>query len=220
MKHISKAQAARMAGVSRAAVQRWENRDPRPEFFVDAGGKVKIDTQHPSWADHLNFIKLKNSDNITPLKNNTTNENKKKKEDFLMPEEDEDIPSPNPMSPEMFELIERAGVAKYNDIIYSAKIKEEKALQEKIKTAQIKKELAPVELILHFFSFSENLIQRLYTRPHEISPKLSELYLSGQNKQAEQLILREIEGIVKQTTEDLLKAIDDEEYKIKQEKQK
>jgi hypothetical protein len=103
------------------------------------------------------------------------------------------------------------------DVIYAAEIKKQKAEQEKLKTLEQKKDLANVNIMIHFFSFTENIIQRWYRRPHEISPQLSALYLAGEEKKAEQLLLKELEGIVKETQKDLIKALEEEGLRISNE---
>lgn len=115
----------------------------------------------------------------------------------------------------MEELQRRAAIAAMEDIIFAAGIKREKEMQEKLKTAEIKKDLANVDLLIHLFSFIETIIQRWYRRPHEIAPKLKAFYLGGQDKEAEQLLLREMESIVKETQKDLLKTLEEEGIKFK-----
>jgi len=100
------------------------------------------------------------------------------------------------------------------DVIFAAEIKKQKAEQEKLKTLEQKKDLANIDLLIHFFSFAENIIQRWYRRPHELSPQLSALYLAGEEKKAEQLLLKELEGIVKETQKELIKTLEEEGLKI------
>jgi len=118
-----------------------------------------------------------------------------------------------PVTPEILDLEERARIAALNDTIYAAKIKEEKSKQEEIKTSELKKDLAPTYLIKHFFTFAENMIQLVYTRPHEIMPEIKALILAGHDKQAEEKFIRELEGIVVQCQKDLVVAIKDEGYR-------
>ena len=115
------------------------------------------------------------------------------------------------------DVIAEANEAKHRALIASTKIKEERAKQEEIKTAEIKKELAPIDMLVYYFSFIENILQRLYTAPHELTPQLSALYMAGENKKAEQLLLRKLEGIVKDVHGDLLKTIKSDGYKYKNE---
>lgn len=113
------------------------------------------------------------------------------------------------------DITAQARDAQHRSLIASAKIKEERAKQEEIRTAEIKKELAPISLVKYYFSFSENLLQRLYRRPHEIEPQLEALFLAHEGKKATQLIVRELESIVVQCKQELEKAISDEGYRVK-----
>ena len=113
------------------------------------------------------------------------------------------------------DITAQARDAQHRSLIASAKIKEERAKQEEIRTAEIKKELAPISLVKYYFSFSENLLQRLYRRPHEIEPQLEALFLAHEGKKATQLIIRELESIVVQCKQELEKAIGEEGYKVK-----
>ena len=122
-------------------------------------------------------------------------------------------PQYKPPEDETTNITAAAAIAEMKKIIYTSEIQEQKAIQEKIKTMQIKKDLAPVNLVEHFFSFAENLIQRIYRRPHEISPQLEALYIGKEDKKAVQLIIRELESIVKDVQKELLVAIDEEGYK-------
>lgn len=115
------------------------------------------------------------------------------------------------------ELGEKSYLAKLEREIYLTQINHEKAKQQQIVTLERKKEIAPISLVHHFFSFAENLIQRLYRRPHEIGPQLSALYLAHEDRKAEQLLVRELEGIVINTQKELLQAIKEEGYKYKYE---
>lgn len=113
------------------------------------------------------------------------------------------------------DITAQARDAQHRSLIASAKIKEERAKQEEIRTAEIKKDLAPISLVKYYFSFSENLLQRLYRRPHEIEPQLEALFLAREGKKATQLIVRELESIVVQCKQELEKAISDEGYRVK-----
>jgi transcriptional regulator with XRE-family HTH domain len=228
---ITKSEAARRLGVTKQALQQWENRDPRPGYFVDTDNKVMVDTSSEDWIQRIKQSETKG------IKQNLINEKvsqaKKFKADLkksvfdnvdYVEEIEEsprqkrsgvpDIPE-NVRNPELEELQRRAAIAAMEDIIVAAGIKREKEMQEKLKTLEIKKDLANVDLMIHFFSFIENIIQRWYRRPHEIGPKLKAFYLGGQDREAEQLMLRELESIVKDTQKDLLKALEEEGIKFK-----
>ena len=226
---ITKSEAARRLGVTKQALQQWENRDPRPGYFVDTDNKVMVDTSSEDWIQRIKQSETKG------IKQNLINEKvsqaKKFKADLKKSvfddgdEEIEEVPRQKGNSvpdipeavrnPELDELQRRAAIAAMEDIIFAAGIKREKEMQEKLKTLEIKKDLANVDLMIHFFSFIENIIQRWYRRPHEIGPKLKAFYLGGQDREAEQLMLRELESIVKDTQKDLLKALEEEGIKFK-----
>lgn len=215
---ITKYKAAQQLGLSKQAVSKWKDE----EFFVEHEGKIQVDTDHPAWIAKLQSPghKFKNR----KLSRAATKRHEMNKAvEIDEPEEMEDPPHkpmpdiPAPQNPETADLSRLAKVAEYQDVIFTAKIREEKAKQEEIKTLEIKKDLANVDLLIHFFSFTENLIQRWYRRPHEISPQLSSLYLAGEDKKAVQLLLRELEGIVKDTQKDLINEIEKEGFKIKDE---
>ena len=228
---ITKAEAARRLNITRQAIEKLENRIPRPAYFVDTDNKVMIDSAHEDWIQR---VKQKDTKGIRQAGlNEKVSQAKKFKADlkksvFDNGDSDEeieespqqkgssvpDIPE-NVRNPELEELQRRAAIAAMEDIIFAAGIKREKEMQEKLKTLEIKKDLANVDLMIHFFSFIENIIQRWYRRPHEIGPKLKAFYLGNQDREAEQLMLRELESIVKDTQKDLLKTLEEEGIKFK-----
>jgi len=227
---ITKAEAARRLNITRQAIEKLENRIPRPAYFVDTENKTMIDSAHEDWIQR---VRQRDTKGIKQAGlNEKVSAAKKLKADLKKSvfdsevdndaEEDvavkgakiPDIPA-SASSPEMEELQRRAAIAAMEDIIFAAGIKREKEMQEKLKTAEIKKDLANVDLLIHFFSFIETIIQRWYRRPHEIAPKLKAFYLGGQDKEAEQLLLREMESIIKDTQKDLLSALEEEGIKFK-----
>jgi len=121
---------------------------------------------------------------------------------------------PPEQTPEIQELTRQAAIAEMQDTIFAAKIKEEKSKQEEIKTLELKRDLAPMYLVKHFFTFAENMIQRAYRRYGELSPELEALYLAGKREQAIKFLLREQETITKDAVDRLIKAIKDEGYEI------
>ena len=50
---ITQAEAHRITGKSKATIGKWAKKDPRPGFFVEDGGKLKIDTDHPEWKKKI-----------------------------------------------------------------------------------------------------------------------------------------------------------------------
>lgn len=231
---ITKSEAARRLGVTKQAIQQWEKRNPRPGYFVDTGNKVMVDTSSEDWIQLIKQSEIKGIrqrlvnekvsqakkfkaglkksvfDDVDNVDDGDSDEESPRQKVGSVP----DIPE-NVRNPELEELQRRATIAAMEDIIFAAGIKREKEIQEKLKTLEIKKDLVNVDLLIHFFSFIENIIQRWYRRPHEIGPKLKAFYLGGQDREAEQLMLRELESIVKDTQKDLLKALEEEGIKFK-----
>jgi len=190
---ISQTEAARALGVNKSYLTELKNRKTKPLYFVkNAAGNWRIDTDTDAWRMALQ------------KKNRKAKEDKEEEIKNILPEN----------------LLVQAEIADMQKRIHDAEFKAEKAKQEKIKTLELKKDLAPVLLVKHFFSFSENLIQRLYRRPHEISPQLSALYLASEDKKAVQLITREIEGIIKDVQKQLIADMENEGFKTDDYKKK
>jgi len=233
---IKQSEAARALGVSRQYIGKLakEKKPPGFIFYPEEGKPFLVDTDHPDWKRKITSLKKH-----TPEGKKKINDGKSKKQavkkilesiasggaggvqaDSVQADLHEaektytrtDIPTE---FQELADLNLEAEIAERKKAIHNAKIFEQKAMQEEIKTAQIKKELAPIDLVKHFFSFSENMIQRIYRRPHEISPQIEALYLGKEPRKAVQLIIREIESIIKDTQKELIKAIEYEEFEIK-----
>lgn len=227
---ITKAEAARRLNITRQAIEKLENRIPRPAYFVDTDNKTMIDSAHEDWIQRVRKKDTKGirqsglNEKVSAAKKlkadlkksvfDSEVDNDAEEEVAVKGAKIPDIPA-SASSPELEELQRRAAIAAMEDIIFAAGIKREKEMQEKLKTLEIKKDLANVDLMIHFFSFIENIIQRWYRRPHEIGPKLKAFYLGNQDREAEQLMLRELESIVKDTQKDLLKALEEEGIKFK-----
>ncbi len=222
---ITKAAASRILGISKAAISKWERKPPRPGFFIEVNGKIKIDDSHPEW---LNKIEESNKKKIQSVGGKVADGIKKKngmkKSLGIIVDGEKQTPGNNDKGfaelsdqekNDIIELQRNSEIASLKKEIYESDIKREKALQEEIKTMASKKDLAPIELLKHFFSYSENMIGRLYRRPHEISPQLSALYLAGEDKKAVQLIIKNNEEIVKGAVADLIKGLKEEGYRIK-----
>lgn len=214
---ISKAAGARILGISKQSIQQWNEDEP---FFVNINGKIKIDDAHPAWITKINSPKQSHKNKKIQSGNKKREMlkmaiNKNKESIETKKDESQKNYPPPPINPEIEELTRQAAIAEMQDVIYAAEIKKQKSEQEKLKTLEQKKDLANVDLLIHFFSFIENIIQRWYRRPHEISPQLSALYLAGEEKKAEQLLLKELEGIIKDTQNDLIKELEEENIKIK-----
>jgi len=216
---ITKSEAARQLGISRAAVNKWKGE----QFFVDSGSKIMIDANHPAWISKLNAPR-------NTKKNKSLSKGAIKGAKIraaLQPEEEEEETAekkqtgksreyytPPEQTPEVAELTRQAAIAEMQDTIYAAKIKEEKSKQEEIKTLELKKELGPMHLIKYFFSFAENMIQRSYRRFGELSPELEAFYLDGEPDQAVKLLLKEQEVITRDAVEKLIKSLKEEGYEV------
>ena len=196
--------------ITRAGIGKWSKEIPLPSFFHEQNGKLLVDVESPEFMRRVNNPGAQKKRDV--IKNAIKQTSIKPPEEKEEPEE-KSQPIVHTNNPALFELEQQAQIASLQDTIYAAKIKEEKSKQEEIKTAELKKDLAPMYLVKHFFTFAENMIQLIYTRPHEIMPEIKALILAGQEKQAEEKFIREVEGIVLQCQKDLIQAIRDEGYK-------
>ena len=198
---ISKSAAAAQVQVTTQQIEKWQFEIPLPGFFVlDHLGKYKIEDSHPEWK--IRKEKMLSTAASRLLKNHKNSESKKKSDEaFEVPEG-------------MEELSRDAARAQLEKEISEAKIKKEKALQEEIKTAEIKRDLAPIDLLKHFFSYAESMTQKIYRKPHEISPQLGAYYLAGKDKEAENLIIKDLESIIKETVNELISDLKKEGFNI------
>jgi hypothetical protein len=126
----------------------------------------------------------------------------------------EKLKEENPDVARAIELTAKAEIAKRETIISHAAITKEKAIQEEIKTLELKRELAPVSLIEFFFSFAENMIQRIYRRPVEIEADLESLFIGGKKSIATQKLIRELEAIVIDVQKELIEQIKKEGFRV------
>ncbi len=208
---ITKAEAARILGISEPAIQKWKDKS----FFTHSGAKIMIDTDNPEWINELN--KPRRLQKNKSISDGAIKHDRIKNAFNNSDDEDEERPRhyvPPVMSDEVKDLTQRAAIAEMEKTIFESKIKEEKSKQEEIKTLELKRDLAPMYLVKHFFSFAENLIQRAYRRYNELSPELEALYLAGKREQAVKFLLREQESITKDAVDKLIKAIKEEGYRV------
>ena len=234
---LTQAQAARLIGVSRQAVHKMMNDKPTPAFIVTdpATGKRVIDDEHPDWIAKLE--RLKNSAKLNRGLNKAKSmshkatqaikrEQKKSAErvelnEHKIPSERKIVRMAKEMAAQEIEeipednLLVEASVAENKKRIYLSLIAAEKAKQEQLKTAIQKKELMPAELMKHYFSFAENMIQTLYRRPNEIWPDVEALVLGKESKKATQKVVRELVGIVEDNIKMLREELSKEGYKVK-----
>lgn len=212
---ISKKEASKLLDISPGAISQWKDKP----FFRIHDGKTQIDTDHPEFQK----LMIQKQNKTADKKRSDSMTRRQAIKDAWKPEE-EDPPPPKiadisaPMPEDVKDLAQQAAIAGFQDIIFTAKIREEKAKQEEIKTLEIKKDLAPIALVKYFFSFAESMIHRSYRRFHEITPELNALFLAGKIKEAEQMLIREQEIIVTECRSELIKAIQEEGFKIEPDK--
>lgn len=260
MSLISQSEAAARLGISRQAIGKLKDQIPRPGFFIEDNGKLKVETEHPEWKKKETVY---GAIGITKKLRNQKNSNARKKQierdaveeeqeesdrqDEQGEQEDTKLEKPDREKKEvqkpekgkqqekpkkkktkkeskenildnlpegLKELGDKAAVADIKKIIFTTAIKEEQAKQEQIKTLAIQKDLAPIYLVKYFFSFSEKLIQKIYSKPHDLEPQLGALFLAKENKKATQLLVRELESIVIDVQRELLQEIEKEGYEI------
>ena len=187
---ITQAEAAKILGINRAAIAKWKKEIPLPEFFVEnEKGVLGIDETHPGFKARVAEKESNKEERL--LNNKKVSEAKKKNMQNDMSEQK------NGTYDNIDELRDEAHEANLNKAIFSTQIAEEKAKQEKLKTEQIRKSLAPTSLIKYFFSFTDGMIQRFYDRPFEIWPQIKSLAINNEDDKGVDLIRREIEGCVK-----------------------
>ena len=55
--------AAKILDLSHEAIRKKQNNIPRPGYFVDVAGGVRIDDDHPEWKSYVENVKLRNKIN-------------------------------------------------------------------------------------------------------------------------------------------------------------
>jgi len=228
---ITKSEAAREIRKSRQWIDQLFHDRPRPLFFVKEKKNKKgewiwkVDTDHVMWksfaekyqAEAEEKEKQKESEkNIIKLYDIKIDKATKQKaqqrarERVYKPLSEED-------EKHLEDLNVKSQLAKIEKEIYKNELTKEKVEQERIRTLELKREVAPIELVKHWFSFAENLMQRIYRRPHEISPEVKALYMANEDKKAEQKIIREMEGIVNDCWKEMIADMEKEKFKIEKE---
>jgi hypothetical protein len=114
--------------------------------------------------------------------------------------------------PKMKKLAQRALEAQMNKDIYQSDSAKEKLEQDKLKTLEMKRELGPMGLITYWFSFADNLIQRIHRRPNEIWPEIEALILGHESDKALLKIKRELEAVIVAAKKELYDSIESEGY--------
>jgi hypothetical protein len=200
---ITKAAAAKIISVSKVRFQEIEKQKPLPKFFVKTKAKssgriiLKIDDQHKSWKKLVKEKAI--TQPVRDIKNKKRSDKQKRNNGK---KSDEDL-----SDKEIDTLAKRSAIATLEKEISLAVIAAEKAKQEEIKTLEQQKDLAPIDMMKHFFSFLESMVNQMFRKSHEMSPKLKAMYLSGEDKKAEDLIKKEIQSVANETRAELLKEL-------------
>jgi hypothetical protein len=214
---IRKNEAAKRAGISRQLLRK-KIITLNPDFVVKVGKEERIDTTKESWLAFAKECQTLKAEGKIKAPKRSAHEKKPigatsiKKAVKKITGKNIEMPE-NPDIQKALELAMKAEIAMREQEISKAKIAEQKAIQEELKTLQLKKELAPLHLVEFFFSFSENLIQRIYRRPIEIEADLESLYMAGKKKLATQKLIRELESIIKDVQKELIDSMKKEGYK-------
>lgn len=136
-----------------------------------------------------------------------------KRLDKLPPLTDEDgLPIVRTVSEISGDLLNQAKAAELAAIVDKARIVAARAEKEELELRVFKKELAPIDLMLHWFSFAEGMIAAQYSRFSQIMPQLESLILGHDTQGALQLLRREQESIIKKAVQDLQNDIQREGY--------
>jgi len=237
---VTQAYAAKMSRMSSQGMYKYI-KDKNPAFVVRQEGKPPmIDMGHPEWSQLIEARKkrtdiqpvkkykkqslspkalVKKLKQAAPVKETPIQETQTADPD---PETKQPAPVKTQIPPEMqenpdfqksMELALKAEIAVREQEISKAEIAKQKAMQEELKTLEMKRETAPIELVEFFFSFAENMIQRIYRRPHEINADLESLYMAGKKEMAVNKLIREMEAIVKDCQSELIEHMKQEGFK-------
>jgi hypothetical protein len=218
---ITQTEAARRAGISKQRLRQYMI-DKKPKFiYQDPVTELKkINTKHKSWIE-FEKKNLLNPKRIPVKKASSSGKSVSKKafEKRLVEKLLETVGDDEQFN-EVKDLAIRAERALREQEISKAEIAKQKAMQEEIKTLELKKHTAPIELLDFFFSFAENMIQRIYRRPGEIEADLETLFMGGEKKKATQKLIREFEAIVKDVQTELIAKLKAEGFKLDDKRKK
>jgi transcriptional regulator with XRE-family HTH domain len=210
---ISQSEAARIIGVSRQYIDEWRHKKPRPSYFTQDEKNIwRINDESPQWIAMVEKYackqeqKEKKQKGTGKIKNVTVDGKvreaaRKAAKEILSKEKELDIYA-------------KSNLAIAEKKIYQNEIAKQQALQEEIRTLELKKVVADMGLFKYWWSFTQSLIERIYRRPHEIEPELAALFMAGENKQATQKLIRELEVIIKDVTHELYMDINNEGYNM------
>lgn len=219
---VDKAYAARLCGMTPQNFNVYCKRN-NPSFFAKnpTTGKMQVSTRHEE------YVHLYNECQITPRrKPGTVDQHGAKRKGEVTGSKAirkamSGSADSEPDGLDIAALTESAiaaEIAARDTIIAKAKIAQEKAKQEELKTYDLQKNTAPIELMVYFFSFAEGMISRIHRRPHEIEPELESLFLAGNKKEATKKLIRELEAIITDEQSKLIEAMRAEGYELRRQK--
>src|SRR4030066_2155714 len=213
---ITQSEAARIIGVSRQFMDELRHKKPRPSYFVkDERGIWQINDESPQWIATVEKYARKQEQKEKKQKgtgkikdratvDGNTREAARKAARVAMEKAGEEEISP--------ELMRKSARAEIELKIYKNEIAKQQSIQEEVKTKEMKKEVAPVALMRHWWSYRLNFIQRILRRPGEIEAELEALFIAGEKKLATQKIVRELEAIIAECEKELIADMTKEGY--------
>jgi hypothetical protein len=213
---ISRSEAARQLGLSKQRIDQLLDKKPYPSFLIkDVRGKYKVETNNPEWKSLVMQHKVENKSaqnkQYTTIKNKLKKVKKEKKSD----KRDAPADKPDGKVVDVDELTLQTAIAQKKKMIHQARLMDERANQAEIKTLVMRKELAPLDMVKHYYSFGENLIRRIYGRVYEISPDIKSLYYANQDAIAVEKIRRELKAIITNSYDEMLADMEKEKIATK-----
>jgi hypothetical protein len=209
---ISQSEAARRLKVSRQAIGLMLKKKPLPSFFVlDSYGRYAIETNNAEWKSLVMQHKAENKSAQNKQYTTIKNKLKKVKKGKQYAPTDE----PDDKAVDVDELTLQTAIAQKKKMIHQARLMDERANQAEIKTLVMRKELAPLDMVKHYYSFGENLIRRIYGRVYEISPDIKSLYYANQDAVAVEKIRRELKAIITNSYDEMLADMEKEKIATK-----
>jgi len=217
---ITQSEAARKLKVSRQAISPMLKKKPLPSFFIlDSYGRYAIETNNAEWKSLVLQHKAENKSaqnkQYTTIKNKLKKVKKGKKSDKQDSPADKPDDKKNDKAVDVDELTLQTAIAQKKKMIHQARLMDERANQAEIKTLVMRKELAPLDMVKHYYSFGENLIRRIYGRVYEISPDIKSLYYANQDAVAVEKIRRELKAIITSSYDEMLTDMEKEKIATK-----
>jgi len=213
---ITQSEGARKLKVSRQAISLMIQKKPRPSFFVlDSYGRYAIETNNAEWKSFVMQHKAENKS--AQNKQYTTIKNKLKK----VKKAKQEAPAEKQTNKhdgkeiDVDELTLQTAIAQKKKMIHQARLMDERANQAEIKTLEMRKEVAPVNMIKHYYTFGNSLIRRIYGRVYEISGDVKALYLANEDRLAVEKTRRELQEIIIESYQEMLADIEKEKIASK-----